>query len=545
MFLNKILFIAILVNYIIYSLTLFMWCGGYYTYKDLFGPLSKNFTVTLSLISFLILSLTYLLVVKGSKGSKITSLSVFILMVSSIYVLPDIADSYYDQNFYDAGGHMIRGAFVTLTGHSDPDIDAYFDLQPGFFWFTAMFINIVYGLPKTLEDPIFSFLVKWFHIIAVAFYIPIIYMLFQKYELRDRGILLALFLFYVLNLGRFHYAAQTYANALFWLLLTLLPDIIMSRDSKKLFTALPILTTTVFVHNGVTVFTIITLLSTSMSMLFSKQLKKAFLPVSALLVYLLLSWFIYLLYVSKFILSNFISTFIDIVNRYLGEGPIEITLTGLWRAWQPWAIIVRFKVAYMATIILAVTVLTMWIYRITKNEIYVLRTFIILGISVFIGAVAVALGGAGYIERVYLLLLPLISLTLTETINNSKQRTILKKLALMLMICYVIIAPFAFFSGRNFQSIPTSDGKAGLFLRTYTESIVRLYLKVKATSALTPLSTNQTLIQDTIYWLRQHDFIQTLYYVVGDIIVLNNYVYKLKLACSIIHSNPTTQIFQC
>jgi hypothetical protein len=63
------------------------------------------------------------LATKGGRGLDVASLLVLVLVTSSKYVLPDIAGSYYSQNFYDAGGHMIRGAFVTLTGHSDPSVD--------------------------------------------------------------------------------------------------------------------------------------------------------------------------------------------------------------------------------------------------------------------------------------------------------------------------------------------------------------------------------------------------------------------------------------
>jgi ABC-type Na+ efflux pump permease subunit len=82
-----------------------------------------------------------------------------------------------------------------------------------------MFIDVIYGAPASPVDLIFSFFVKWFHIIALALYMPIAYMLFRKYGLRSGEGFLALTLFFVLSFDRFHYAAQTYTNALFWLLL--------------------------------------------------------------------------------------------------------------------------------------------------------------------------------------------------------------------------------------------------------------------------------------------------------------------------------------
>jgi hypothetical protein len=35
-----------------------------------------------------------------------------VLVITTIRLLPDVADSYYSQNFYDAGGHMVRDIFV-------------------------------------------------------------------------------------------------------------------------------------------------------------------------------------------------------------------------------------------------------------------------------------------------------------------------------------------------------------------------------------------------------------------------------------------------
>lgn len=544
--LRLILFTAILLSYVIYYSALFTWCKGYYTYEDLFGPLSKSFIIILSLDSFLILSLTYFLITRNDGVSKIVSLLIFILVVSSIYILPDLADSYYSQNFYDAGGHMRRGAFVTLTGHSDPSVDGYFDLQPAFFWFTAVFINIAYGVPTSPSDPVFGFLVKWFHVIASVLYIPIVYMLFRKHGLRREGGFLALSLFFIFNFGRFHYAAQTYANALFWFLLAILPDIVRNGDMKKFFIALPVLTSIVFVHEGVAVFMVITLLSSLVALLFSRWLRSALSLTFTLFTYLLLAWLLYLMYITRFTFSKFVNIFIKVINKYLTEGVIEVTSKGLWRAWQPWAYVVRFKAVYMAITILTVIALTIWMYRITRNEIYKLRAFIILGISIFLGAVAAALGGAGYIERIPKLLLPFTAITLVEATRFPKRYVVLKKTVTLLMVCLVIITPFIFFSGRNFQSISVSEDHAKEFLRTHTQTIAGIYVvDIRVRSAFAPLRTNSTFSSDTIYTLYHHDFIQTLYYVEGNITKLDSYVNELKLAYNVIYSNPTSQLIQC
>jgi hypothetical protein len=104
---------------------------------------------------------------------------------------------------------------------------------------------------------------------------------------------------------------------------------------------------------------------------------------------------------------------------------------------------------------------------------------------------------------------------------------------------------FAFFSGRNFQSVPTSEDKAGEFLITHTQSIAGLYPEIRTASAFTPLLTNSTLTSSTIYGLYRHDIIQTLYYNIGDIVALNNYIHKFESVCNISYSNPTTQLLHC
>lgn len=482
---------------------------------------------------------------RNNKISKIVQLLIFALAVSSLYILPDIADSYYSQNFYDAGGHMRLGAFVTLTGHSDPNVDSYFDLQPAFFWFTAIFIHIIYGVPTSANDPVFGFLVKWFHVLASMIYIPIIYMFFRKYGLANKEAFSALFLFFVINPHRFHYAAQTYANILFWLLLAMLPDILKNRNMKNLYVTLPVLTSVVFVHEGVTVFMLIALLSTLIGLLFLRELK-AFSHIFTLFMNQLLVWLLYLMYITKFTFSNFVNTFIRIINRYLTEGVTEVTSIGLWRAWQPWADVVKFKAVYMAILIFTTITFTLWMYKITRNEIYKIRVSVILGISVFLGAVAAALGGAGYIERIPLLILPFIAMIMVEMARSPNRYIILKRTIILLTVCLIMTAPFVFFSGRNFQSIPVSEDYAREFLTTHTQTIAGIYLvNIEVRSAFEPLRTNSIPNSDTIYVLYRHKFMETLYYVVGNVTKLEGYINRFTSSCNVIYSNPTSQLIRC
>jgi hypothetical protein len=545
-----IIVIAILIAYIAYAASLFTWCRGYYTYEDMFGPLSKHVTIAISITLFLLASFLYFLSSKHGDGGRgsILPIIVLVLAITSIRLLPDVADSYYDQNFYDAGGHMTRGAFVTLTGHSNPNVDAYFDLQPAFSWFTAIFINIAYGTPSTPNDPIFGFFVKWFHAVAIIIYIPILFEFLRKCGLNYGETFLALFLFLVLSFSRFHYAAQTYANALFWLSIALLLDIIIYRDAKKAFMLMLVFTATIFIHEGVTIFMITTLISVTIALFLSKHTKKSLPTILMLSTYFLIPWSLYLLYISKFTLSKFADTVVSVIKRYLFEGVTGVVSQGTCRAWKPWEDVVIFKTVYMGMLILSGVVSTAWMYRATKSDAYLIRTFILLGVSIAIGTVAAGLGGAGYIERVPEMLLPLFSLTFVEThkqFNKCKYCNALKKTLTALMMLFIAMAPFVYFSGRNFQSIPTSEDKAGEFLITHMQSIVGLYPEIRTASAFTPLLTNPILTSSTIYGLYRHDFIQTLYYIIGDITALNNYIHKFESACNIMYSSSTTQLLHC
>jgi hypothetical protein len=136
--------------------------GGYYTYEDIFGYISKDYYIAMSffVLHMALLLLLYALVKTRRENNTLLPLTLSLIGLISEYILPSVSDAYYNQDFYDAGGHMIRGAYVALTGHSNPQIDEYFDLQPGFFWVTGIFINVVYGSPDSPQDPIFSFLVQ-------------------------------------------------------------------------------------------------------------------------------------------------------------------------------------------------------------------------------------------------------------------------------------------------------------------------------------------------------------------------------------------------
>ena len=112
-----IIVIAIVIAYIAYAVSLFTWCKGYYTYEDMFGLLSKHVVIAISIDLFLLASFLYFLHFSSSRcsndgGNSMLPIIALVLVITAIRLLPDVADSYYSQNFYDADGHMVRDTFA-------------------------------------------------------------------------------------------------------------------------------------------------------------------------------------------------------------------------------------------------------------------------------------------------------------------------------------------------------------------------------------------------------------------------------------------------
>ena len=139
----------------------------------------------------------------------------FILYVAIIFVGTELADSLYVTSYYDSVAHFGRGLFVTVTGHSNPVIDHYYDMQPGFFWSTAIVSN-VFGLSLTsFVDSMSMFIVKWMPLIAILVYTPVLFLFFKRLLKNNLLISIAFLLTFSLELLPFHYSAQTYGRVVY------------------------------------------------------------------------------------------------------------------------------------------------------------------------------------------------------------------------------------------------------------------------------------------------------------------------------------------
>jgi len=77
----------------------------------MFGPSSKHVAIAISIALFLFDSFFSGKRGDGGRGS-IPPIIVLVLSITSIRLLPDVVESYYNQDFSDAGEHMTRGTFV-------------------------------------------------------------------------------------------------------------------------------------------------------------------------------------------------------------------------------------------------------------------------------------------------------------------------------------------------------------------------------------------------------------------------------------------------
>jgi hypothetical protein len=225
------------------------------------------------------------------------------------------------------------------------------------------------------------------------------------------------------------------------------------------------------------------------------------------------------------------------VKVYLIEGTTKVVEGGLTRPWQPWANVVFFKAIFMALIILATALTSLEIYIKLRNKIYKVTMFIIFGITAFLGLVAAALGGAGYIERIPLVLLPLIAVTFVESMSRERFSSNHKKVIATIALCFVIMGLFAFFSGRNFQSSTYGEHYAYFYSVAYSpKDSYSIYTNLNIltlNTAITFKLLNESM--GVMYVdVSRSAIINTLYYTYGDITKITMYVNELILEKNIV-----------
>jgi len=504
----------------------------YYSHEDIYGPFTNNLML-LTTFSFLVITL-YACTINFEKLTLLTCLPV-ILFVLCKYFFPDFFDRFYAFSFYDAGGHMIRGKYVTLTGHSNPRVDPYFDLQPGFFWTTAILLNIV-STPLAPNSPAFEFLTKWFEVLIATLYLPVLMYVMRSANVRSLG--LAMLIVYGVNFTHLHYHAQAHADLLYWLLLPLLlSKASKATDRKAILLIIMLGTAIIFVHQGTALVTLISIASLASILILSKVLKRdskasqyRVLPTLTLL--MLVIWLAYLLYISKLHFPQFVSIVKDVVTKYLLE-PGQLIASAVNRPYKPWEEAVLLKGLFTISVILSSILINLLSFAKSRESSYLSRTVIMLSATALVGAIGLVLGGAGYVERLMKWLAPLIAISLLNA-KRVCSKGLSSMLIHLLLISAIVLGATFYFVGRNFQSIPYSLTHLR-FLDEYYEPYqeIRYYEHVVGVSwYFQGRKTPFILISD-------QDLIQYLYYHAGELAVLKNDLAKIINNSNAIFSTPS------
>jgi len=558
--LRNILFILVVLifgsfAYVLYATS---YSSEYYSYSMLLGPLSKNIYVFALYAIGILLAISLIVLLRNMEISNNTHLLLYIGLALVVffakYFFPQYFDSAYFENFYDAGGHMARGKYVTLTGHSSVNVDAYFDVQPAFFWWTAAFINIVYGTPASPQDPIFMFLIKWFDVIILMLYLPIILAFFRIVGLSLKESFLAYGVFLLISLSRFHYSAQVYSYTLYWVIL-----IITLRAFKKgkfssadLLVGAVVMLSMVFVHQGTTLFTLVSESAILLGILVSPTRLRIESTLNLrrdlffFVAFLSSSWLIYLSYLTVYTFGNFAQALKSVVMAVVERGLPSIVAEATVRPYEPWTQLVSIKALYM--VLLASTVVIVLLIQIFSLNVYEIHRSIAkallyasFAMIAVVGIIALAFGGAGYIERIPEALGPIIALAILSLGILSKQSH-LRILISALMIMLIILGGILYFSGWNFQSIPYSEAAAGNFIVGYGSNVAGIYSKFCVEDLYYAVFPYK-LTPECLYVEYWHNDIQAIYYLVGNpqtIIEASNDVVK---NFNIIFKSPTASLY--
>jgi len=430
---------------------------------------------------------------------------------------------------------MIRGKYVTLTGHSNPRVDPYFDLQPGFFWTTAILLNIV-STPLAPNSPAFEFLTKWFEVLIATLYLPVLMYVMRSANVRSLG--LAMLIVYGVNFTHLHYHAQAHADLLYWLLLPLLlSKASKATDRKAILLIIMLGTAIIFVHQGTALVTLISIASLASILILSKVLKRdskasqyRVLPTLTLL--MLVIWLAYLLYISKLHFPQFVSIVKDVVTKYLLE-PGQLIASAVNRPYKPWEEAVLLKGLFTISVILSSILINLLSFAKSRESSYLSRTVIMLSATALVGAIGLVLGGAGYVERLMKWLAPLIAISLLNA-KRVCSKGLSSMLIHLLLISAIVLGATFYFVGRNFQSIPYSLTHLR-FLDEYYEPYqeIRYYEHVVGVSwYFQGRKTPFILISD-------QDLIQYLYYHAGELAVLKNDLAKIINNSNAIFSTPS------
>jgi hypothetical protein len=424
---------------------------GYYTRGDLFGPVSKFPRVFLTLGVVVGLALFLALQIKSM---PVLALAIVLLLLYFI-ALPIAIERYYVADVYDATQHLDRTLYIMQTGKSSATADPYFEIQPGFFYATAMFF-LVTGIPPLG-------MVKWFPaIFFAAAYVPILVFFGRNFfKSKELPVFLSIALLIMWS-GRYHYSAQVYSLPLLILAVALIIEAISDQKlmARNSMIALMIFPAIVITHQLVALATSVTLLAI---FLWSTMYRRCMSFVSLLAITFLLLWTTYFLWLSALSFGNLILTIGAVADLIATEGLLALIAAAIARSDPLLQQVLLFKALFTAFVEITGSVVLAygWVRR--KAQMHGMLLLIMIGVGGAIYLLGFPLGGRGYVERVVLITAFLTAVGLTRGFSGIS-RLSLKRLALLfqaiLLVALTVTGTVLFNSSRNYQFVTHTENSA-------------------------------------------------------------------------------------
>jgi hypothetical protein len=533
---------------------------GYYDQTAVFGPLSRYpiwFLLELAIpIGF------FLVILQTRKLSSWYLLIPIILYITVIYVGLQLSDNYYITNFFDGVTHITRGVYVASTGTSNALVDPYFDIQPAFFWVTAIISSVCGFQLVSLTASAAVTLVEWAPIIALIGYLPILYFLYKQLLGNNRLIATAILIHLSLEITTFHYAAQTYARLVYWLLLATIICIQKKPDRKLIVIAFITSFSLFFIHEGLTILLLLALTALAFYPALFRISKKSgvfirkeyiFFPIT-----LVIAWLIYLSYYSMYQLGNLWRSISLAFESLISEGT-GIISTGTLRADIVWSQIVLIKSIYILGLVGTGFVLSYYNGFKRNNETDKLSSGILLFAIILFGGAAIGLGGAGYLERLPSMLMPLIVYSLIRFFSLNKnaihkigsssltRRRLSVLITSVSLIIIVFTGSIIYVAGTNFHSVTFGEYYSNSFLaKESPKNIVGLYSNLAVLSfsdLIISKVSNETLKNADIISIERRQVLETYFYIYSNASFINKTINDLSSQYSLVYNNPDTTVY--
>jgi hypothetical protein len=426
------------------------------------------------------------------KSSAKTDFFLIFTYVIYVFVTPAVVNSGI-TNFMDAADNLGRTSYVMTFGHSNPSFESYFDMQPGFFYFSTIFLQVT-GID------LFAY-VKFFSITFFSMMTLALYVFYRKFLNSSRYALLAIFVFftfYVYSTG--HYSAQDFTLPLYVFALYFL---LQYKSTRANFVLSAILfTSIVFLHQGITAWLLLNTLGISLLAFFWNRKKSEILGKSSsyfsasFLSFLLMAaiWASYLVFMTISTFESFSLTLRSLFEYVTRSSLISEVSSQIYRPIGIRQSLIYLKLGSTAFIYFIGFIGIFYMTR--KKELYtralglmllvVLLSDQILGLEGIQAQSGSAIGiVAGMVPRVVIFSLIPLSLAVCYILAKLKaqKRKIVFQCLVASILVFSMLTPLLVHSNVAFEFVSQSDAASSEFAATHSRNvviapriIVRMYL---------------------------------------------------------------------